>query len=192
MSTLFVPSPNCQSNIKTQKITPPRTRPDFDISPVERRNQYKYLLHRQRHAKLDRMQASAVIWGNGADVSQANAFNFDQFATRRPVFGCDVHSELESMEISGFINLNKSFDCDKLREDLVQRYENDLRPYEVYVLSDARGERIQVRLDSRGPAGELSMDVKVNQRMDDAELMRAVTERIDVMLDELDSSLQTL
>jgi hypothetical protein len=96
------------------------------------------------------------------------------------------------MEISGFINLNKSFDCDKLREDLVQRYENDLRPYEVYVLSDARGERIQVRLDSRGPAGELSMDVKVNQRMDDAELMRAVTERIDVMLDELDSSLQTL
>ena len=103
------------------------------------------------------MQASAVIWGNGADVSQANAFNFDQFATRRPAFGCDVHSELESMEISGFINLNKSFDCDKLREDLVQRYENDLRPYEVYVLSDARGERIQVRLDSRGPAGELRL-----------------------------------
>jgi hypothetical protein len=96
------------------------------------------------------------------------------------------------MEISGFINLDKSFDCDKLKEDLVQRYENDVRPYEVYVLSDARGERIQVRLDSRGPAGELSRDVKVNQRMGDAELMQAVTERIDIMLDEIDSSLQTL
>jgi hypothetical protein len=48
-----------------------------------------------------------------------------------------------------------------------------------------------VRLDSRGPAGELSRDVKVNQRMNDAELMRAVTERIDVMLDEIDSSLHT-
>jgi hypothetical protein len=94
------------------------------------------------------------------------------------------------MEISGFINLNKSFDCDKLREELVQHYENDVRPYEVYVLSDARGERIQVRLDSRGPAGELSRDVKVNQRMNDAELMQAVTERIDIMLDEVDSSLQ--
>jgi hypothetical protein len=96
------------------------------------------------------------------------------------------------MEISGFINLDKSFDCDKLKEDLVQRYENDVRPYEVYVLSDARGERIQVRLDSRGRAGELSRDVKVNQRMGDAELMQAVTERIDIMLDEIDSSLQTL
>jgi hypothetical protein len=106
-------------------------------------------------------------------------------------FGCDAHGELESMEISGFFNLNKSFDCDKLREDLVERYENDVRPYEVYVLSDTRGERIQVRLDSRGPAGELSRDVKVNQRMNDAELMRAVTERIDIMLDELDSSLHT-
>jgi hypothetical protein len=96
------------------------------------------------------------------------------------------------MEISGFINLDKSFDCDKLKEDLVQRYENDVRPYEVYVLSDARGERIQVRLVSRGPAGELIRDVKVNQRMGDAELMQAVTERIDIMLDEIDSSLQTL
>lgn len=94
------------------------------------------------------------------------------------------------MEISGFINLNKSFDCDKLKEDLVERYENDTRPYEIYVLSDPRGERIQVRLDSRGPAGELSMDVSVNRRMNEAELIQAVTERIDVMLDELDSSLQ--
>jgi hypothetical protein len=55
----------------------------------------------------------------------------------------------------------------------------------VYVLGDFKGNRMQVRLDSSGPAGEFSMEIRLDRIASTDELIRAVIERIDLILDEL-------
>jgi hypothetical protein len=57
------------------------------------------------------------------------------------------------MEIRRVINLKSIFDCERVNESLSRRYEEDTRPYEVYVLGNFKGNRMQVRLDLGGPAG---------------------------------------
>jgi hypothetical protein len=90
------------------------------------------------------------------------------------------------MHIVTVANVDGCFDCTKLVERLSETYEDDLRPYEICILGDSKGKRIQVRLDSGGMLGELSMDIPKGNITTTEELIRAVRDRIALMLDEVE------
>ena len=91
------------------------------------------------------------------------------------------------MHIVTVANVDGCFDCKKLIELLNQQYEEDARPYEICILGDSKGQRIQVRLDSGGLIGELSMDIYKRQIASTEDLIREVNERVALMLDQVDS-----
>ena len=91
------------------------------------------------------------------------------------------------MYVGSVINLDSCYDCRKLERALGAKYENDARPYEIWILGDANKERIQVRLEIGGALGELSRSIQNRQVTDTDELIQAVSQGIELMLDEAEA-----
>ena len=91
------------------------------------------------------------------------------------------------MYVGSVINLDTCYDCRKLEQALGLRYENDARPYQIWILGDANKRRIQVRLETDGALGELSMSIHKEQVTDTDALIQAISQRIDLMLDEAEA-----
>lgn len=91
------------------------------------------------------------------------------------------------MYVGSVINLDSCYDCRKLEQALGLRYENDARPYQIWILGDANKRRIQVRLETDGALGELSMSIHKEHVTDTDGLIQAISQRIDLMLDEAET-----
>jgi hypothetical protein len=91
------------------------------------------------------------------------------------------------MYVGSVINLDSCYDCRKLEQALGVKYENDAKPYEIWILGDPNKHRIQVRLETGGALGELSMSIQKRHVTDTDELIQAVSQRIELMLDEAEA-----
>jgi hypothetical protein len=85
------------------------------------------------------------------------------------------------------VNLESCFDCRTLEHALNVAYDNDARPYGIWVLEDPNKSRIHVRLETNSALGELSMSIKRTEIATTDELIRAVVQSIESMLDEVEA-----
>ena len=91
------------------------------------------------------------------------------------------------MYVGSVLNLDSRLDCKKLEQTLSDCYDDDLRPYAIWILGDPQNQRIQVRLETGNVVGELSMNILNAQITDTDDLIRAVLQRIELMLDEAEA-----
>jgi hypothetical protein len=89
------------------------------------------------------------------------------------------------MDVGTVVNLAGCFDCGQLTQSLSLRYEDDPMPYGIWILGDSNGSRIQVRLETSGELGELSMSLYRRQIADTEELIKAVRRCVDLMVEEV-------